>query len=140
MRRLFRLSRLVDVVRKIGWLERQKGTAMTQSVSKRSLLFVAVLAAAASLNACTGYYGSGVDYGFSGYDDLYYDNYYGTVRDGYWSDDGWYYYRDRTSREYRRDDGRHFRRDAADGYRASQMHRGYDNNHVDRRRDDRRSH
>ena len=113
--------------------------AMTQSVSKRSLLFAAVLAAA-TLSACTGYYGgAGVGYGYNDYDDLYYDNYYGPVHEGYWNADGWYYYRDRATRQYRRDDGRHFRRDAANGYHSSRIHRGGDHSHGDRRGNDRRS-
>jgi hypothetical protein len=76
---------------------------------KRVLILSLALGAMISLGGCTGYYGgAGVGYGYNDYDDLYYDNYYGPVRDGYWSNDGWYYYRDRTTRKYRRDDGRHF--------------------------------
>lgn len=97
---------------------------------KRVLILSLALGAMISLGGCTGYYGgAGVGYGYNSYDDLYYDNYYGPVRDGYWSQDGWYYYRDRTTRQYRRDDGRHFRRDAADGYHSARMHRGRDHDH-----------
>ncbi len=93
------------------------------------------------LSACTDYYGgAGVGYGYNDYDDLYYDNYYGPVREGYWNTDGWYYYRDRATRQYRRDDGRHFRRDAANGYHSSRMHRGRDNTQRNRRHADRRDH
>ena len=94
---------------------------------KRAIVLSAALAAVMGLSGCTGYYGgAGVGYAYNDYDDLYYDNYYGPVRDGYWSNDGWYYYRDHTTRQYRRDDGRHFRRDAADGYHSARMHRGRD--------------
>jgi len=106
---------------------------------KRALILSIAFGALVGLGGCTGYYGgAGVGYGYNAYDDLYYDNYYGPVSYGYWGNDGWYYYRDRVSRQYRRDDGRHFRRDAADGYHASRMHRGRDNGHGERRNDSRR--
>lgn len=109
---------------------------MTHPVSRRFLLFAAVSGAAAGLSACADYYGgAGVGYGYNDYDDLYYDNYYGPVSEGYWDSDGWYYYRDRTTRRYRRDDGRHFRRDAANGYQSSRMRRGRDSNRGSRRND-----
>lgn len=107
---------------------------------KRALILSIAFGAVLGLSGCTGYYGgAGVGYGYNDYDDLYYDNYYGPVSEGYWNTDGWYYYRDRTSRQYRRDDGRHFRRDAADGYHSSRMHRGRDSHGGrwgDRRNDD----
>ncbi len=107
---------------------------------KRALIFAIPLVAILGLSGCAGYYGgAGAGYGYNGYDDLYYDNYYGSVRDGYWNNDGWYYYRDRATRQYRRDDGRHFRRDAADGYHSMRMHRRGEGS-GDRRGDDRRNH
>ena len=48
--------------------------------------------------------------------DGYYDNHYGSFYDGYWGDDGGFWYRstDRDTR-YRRGDATHFRRDAGTG-------------------------
>lgn len=102
---------------------------MKRLIARRPLLFAISIGAALGLNACVAYDG-GYGRGYQAYD-VYYDNHYGPVRDGYWNDDGWFYYRDTRSREWRRDDGRHFRRDAADGYHSSRMHD---------RRDERGSH
>ena len=57
----------------------------------------------------------------AGYD-LWYDNYYGSVYDGYWGDDGWYYYRAARDRPFVRDEARHFRHDRADGFNSTHMH------------------
>jgi len=97
---------------------------MKRLISRRPLLFAVSIGAAIGLSACTTYYDDGYGYAGNNSYDVWYDNYYGQVRDGYWSDDGWYYYRDSRSRDYRRDDGRHFRRDAADGYHSSHMYDG----------------
>ncbi len=55
--------------------------------------------------------------------DVWYDNYYGgSIYDGYWGDDGWYYYRAARDRPFVRDDARHFRRERADGFTSMHMH------------------
>ena len=54
--------------------------------------------------------------------DVWYDNSYGAVYDGYWGDDGMYYYRPSRDRPFVRDDAHHFRRDHADGYNTVHMH------------------
>jgi len=54
--------------------------------------------------------------------DLFYDDYYGPVVDGYWGDDGFFYYRDRLDHPYRRDDGHHMRRDPVSGYHSFHVH------------------
>lgn len=61
----------------------------------------------------TGYdgYGGG-PYAFNGY----YDDFYGPVYDGYWGNDGFFYYRGGAGeRRFRRGDAAHFRRDGAPG-------------------------
>jgi len=50
--------------------------------------------------------------------DGYYDDYYGPFYDGYWGQDGFFYYSDGPGHPFRRDEGRHFRRDLAPGYHA----------------------
>ncbi len=54
--------------------------------------------------------------------DVWYDNYYGNFYDGYWGDDGWYYYRPSRDHAFIRDDARHFRRDRADGFNTFHAH------------------
>ena len=58
-----------------------------------------------------------VDVGFRGgavYDG-YYDGYYGAFDDGYWGNDGYFWYRGR-DRAWHRDEGRHFRHDGRPGF------------------------
>ena len=54
---------------------------------------------------------------FSGgnYDDGYYDGFYGPFDDGYWGNDGFFWYTDR-SHAWHRDDGGHFHHDAGRGW------------------------
>jgi hypothetical protein len=47
--------------------------------------------------------------------DGYYDGAYGTIYDGYWGDNG-FYYRTSQNDRYRRADATHFRHDSAPGY------------------------
>jgi hypothetical protein len=47
--------------------------------------------------------------------DGFYDDYYGPFYDGYWGDDGLFYYSDGAG-GFRRDDGNHFRHEGADGF------------------------
>jgi hypothetical protein len=69
------------------------------------------------LGACAsdGYgYGSGYTYstGVAWNDypyDVYYDDYYGPIYDGYWGSDNYFYYRNSGTGGYHRGDGRHFR-------------------------------
>ena len=62
-------------------------------------------------------YGSGgyypADYGYGAYPyNGWYDGYYGPIYDGYWGNDGYFYYRSNDrDRDYRRGDRDHFRRD-----------------------------
>lgn len=66
--------------------------------------------------ATDGYYGGHLGNGYASpyaYDG-WYDGYYGPIYDGYWGNDGYFYYRsgDR-DRHFRRGDHDHFRRAAA---------------------------
>ncbi len=55
------------------------------------------------------YAGGGVAVGVDYYDG-YYDGFYGPYNDGYWGNDGFYYYSD-NNRAWHRDDSHHFRHD-----------------------------
>lgn len=50
-----------------------------------------------------------------GYDGFY-DDAYGPFYDGYWGNDGFFYYSVGAGRTYRRDEGHHFRHDAVAGF------------------------
>lgn len=82
---------------------------------KRNIALLAIALAALPLSACAGdRYGYG--YGgmaWSGYPySGWYDSYYGPFHDGYWGNDGFFYFRlNSRDRSYRRDAYRHFRRD-----------------------------
>jgi hypothetical protein len=56
----------------------------------------------------------GVSVGRGDYYNGYYDGSYGAFNDGYWGNDGAFYYTD-GERIWHRDDGNHFRRDTGDG-------------------------
>jgi hypothetical protein len=91
---------------------------------KRPIILLAACTAGLALSGCadTGY-GFGMGYGSGGYSpsgygygaypyDGWYDGYYGSIYDGYWGNDGYFYYRsNRRDRDYRRGDAQHFRRD-----------------------------
>ena len=72
-----------------------------------------IAAVALSLGGCAAGYGH-VDYAGGPYAyDGYYDDFYGPIHDGYWGDDGFFYYRGgEHDRAFRRGDAAHFRRDA----------------------------
>jgi hypothetical protein len=76
------------------------------------------------LGGCA-YHGRGDRVGVSvrsdGYYDGYYDGSYGAFNDGYWGNDGAFYYAD-GERNWHRDDANHFRRDRGDGTTWSQIH------------------
>ncbi|WP_338467703.1 hypothetical protein RXV95_03870 [Novosphingobium sp. ZN18A2] len=93
---------------------------------KRAITLVALAGASLALSGCMGtgygvglgyssgygggYYPSGYGYGAYPYDG-WYDGYYGPIYDGYWGNDGYFYYRSsRDQRDYRRGDNHHFRR------------------------------
>jgi hypothetical protein len=78
-----------------------------EDAMKRLLL---IACAALPLAACTTYgpgYGPGPAVAYDGY----YDDYYGPIYDGYWGDDGAFFYRTGAHGHYRRGDGAHFRHD-----------------------------
>jgi len=56
--------------------------------------------------------------GLLAYDDYdaYYDDAYGPFYDGYWGDDGAFYYRDGRGRPFLRDGGGHFRHGPTGGF------------------------
>jgi hypothetical protein len=85
----------------------------------RSSTLLTVAMATALLAGCAegalGYeYGPGpvadVEY------DGYYDGYYGPIYDGYWGDDGVFFYRSSREGGYRRGDVTHFRHEATPGF------------------------
>ncbi|MES1198516.1 MAG: hypothetical protein ABUS48_00855 [Pseudomonadota bacterium] len=80
---------------------------------KKLATALALSSALLLLPACVDYgYGYGGGSSYSGY----YDNYYGSVYDGYWGPDSVFYYRTAPTGVFVRDDARHFRRDRATGY------------------------
>jgi hypothetical protein len=86
---------------------------------KRSTMALAGLSLIAlPLAGCVtdGYgYGGSVAWTDAPYD-MYYDNYYGPIYDGYWGGDGYFYYRTSvTDRRYHRGDHNHFRHDQGNG-------------------------
>lgn len=80
---------------------------------KRSIIMLSLALSALPLTACVedGYTYGGVYMG-SGYPyDGYYDGYYGSIYDGYWGTNGYFYFRlYEHDRNYRRGDRNHFRR------------------------------
>ncbi|MDI7775394.1 hypothetical protein [Asticcacaulis sp. EMRT-3] len=92
---------------------------------KKALILAACLTALMGTTACVDYGYGRPGYGYASDYDVYYDGYYGPVRQGYWGHDGWFYYRDPGRRDYRRDDGRHFRREPYNGYRSYRIHHGH---------------
>ena len=62
----------------------------------------------------------GVSVGRGDYYNGYYDGSYGAFNDGYWGNDGAFYYTD-GERKWHRDDGNHFRRDTGDGSSWAQI-------------------
>ena len=83
---------------------------------KPLLLMLAAAGAALTLSACAGgpgyYRGGGAGVG----DLAYYDDFYGPYFDGYWGDDGGYWFRASDHDAWRRDDGHHFQHMAANGF------------------------
>ena len=84
---------------------------------KRLIIALCAAIPAALAGGCTTY-GSetglyaGGPYAYEGF----YDDFYGPIYDGYWGDDGSFYYRtDGGDRSFRRGDGAHFSRGSATG-------------------------
>ncbi len=69
------------------------------------------LCAALLLAGCAGPGEIGMTAGGPAYYDGYYDGFYGPFTDGYWGDDGFFWYADGTH-NWHRDDARHFRHDS----------------------------
>lgn len=83
---------------------------------KRALTFALLAVASVPLSACAGGVGLEVDapgpYAYDGW----YDGYYGQVYDGYWGNDGYFYYRHSEGEgAYVRGDRNHFARQAPQG-------------------------
>lgn len=79
-------------------------------------LAAATIATAIMLAACAGGPGSGyVGYNGGWAYDGYYDNYYGPIYDGYWGDDGYFWYRNSEGGHFHRGDRDHFRHDHPEG-------------------------
>eukprot|EP01037_Dinobryon_pediforme_P001736 gene1736-1764_t len=90
----------------------------------RAVTLALLAVASLPLGACVGEYGYGARVGYASapYEagpyayDGWYDGYYGQVYDGYWGDDGAFYYRHGNGdRAYLRGDGGHFARQAPQG-------------------------
>jgi hypothetical protein len=74
-------------------------------------LALAIAGAAMILPSCaTPHFGSRLAY------DAYYDDAYGPIYDGYWGDDGAFYYADGVGRPFVRDGGGHFRHGPSGGF------------------------
>jgi len=95
---------------------------------RKLILAAGVVAILGGMTACadegyghrSGYMGADVAFegpapvGYDGY----YDDYYGPFYDGYWANDGAYYYSTGEGRGYQRDTNHHFTHDAASGFHA----------------------
>lgn len=92
---------------------------------KRLLIVLCATLPAIPLAACAGGYGygGGVGYAATPYAyNGYYDDYYGQIYDGYWGDDGGFYYRRGAhERSFRRGDPAHFNQSSAPGEHFHQM-------------------
>ena len=86
---------------------------------KRLIIALCATVPAALVGGCADYgYGYGADvYAAGPYSyDGYYDDFYGPIYDGYWGDDGFFYYRSGTGdRAFRRGDAAHFSRESREG-------------------------
>jgi len=85
----------------------------------------ALLLGATMLSGCATYDG----FAYGGYYDGYYDNYYGPYIDGYWANDGFFWYRG-PDHIYHRDDGSHFRRQPFTGGIRVRGERGWTRGHL----------
>ena len=84
---------------------------------KRIRTMIIAASATLAIPACTGsdHVGVAVAAGGPDYYDGYYDGFYGPFNDGYWGNDGFFWYSD-AHRGFHRDDGRHFQRSASAGF------------------------
>ena len=92
-----------------------------RQATTRIILCMLCVPLTASMSGCA-VYGYQDTPRFAGDYDIFYDGFYGDITDGYWSDDGWFYYRDAKGQGFHRDDARHVRRDAAQGYHSAHVH------------------
>jgi hypothetical protein len=90
---------------------------------KKHMILYAALAGAVLAGCSDGYgYRSGVAVSADYYDTGYYDGYYGPFYDGYWANDGYFYYSPGTGRPFVRDRHRHFRHNAHRGFNQFHGH------------------
>jgi len=86
---------------------------------KSAFLGIAIATGSIVLASCASPHGSYLAAGAPfGAEDAYYDEAYGPFYDGYWGDDGAFYYCAGAGRPYLRDGGGHFRHGAAGGFHA----------------------
>jgi len=80
------------------------------------VLGLAIAGMAITLPSCASY-GHGPGFGVAALDyDAYYDDAYGPFYDGYWGDDGAFYYRGGPDGGFSRDGGGHFQHGPAAGF------------------------
>jgi hypothetical protein len=90
--------------------------AKLETNMKSTVIKFAIAGILIALSSCTSIPGSaGSGFASVGYD-TYYDDAYGPFYDGYWGDDGGFYYRGGAGRPFIRDGGSHFRHAAAGGF------------------------
>jgi hypothetical protein len=84
---------------------------------KRLIIALCATIPAGLVGGCASYgYGAGVYAGGPYAYDGYYDDFYGPIYDGYWGDDGFFYYRNGDGdRHFRRGDAAHFSRGSPRG-------------------------
>ena len=90
---------------------------------KRALL---AAAAALALSACAGTMGYGP---YFGGDTAYYDDSYGPFYNGYWGNDGFFYYSSGRGSPFIRDEAHHFRHDNGGGFHGVRTHPGWVGRH-----------
>ena len=90
---------------------------------KKLIIAACAAGAALLLSACgdDGFYHHHHDVAAISWDG-YYDDAYGPFYDGYWGDDGFFYYTDAEGHPYHRDDAHHFRHDAFNGFHEVHGH------------------
>jgi hypothetical protein len=92
---------------------------------KITALLVAVAATALSACATEVAYGPGPGYPVAAVGwDGYYDDYYGPFYDGYWGEDGGFYYRSGPHAGWNKDTGGHFTKEARSGAHPVHGHGG----------------
>ena len=91
---------------------------------KPRILLIGMALVAAPLSGCAS---GGNGYGYGRHYNGWYDGYYGSIHDGYWGRDGYYYYRLRSGeRNYHRGDRGHFTHGDNDRHDVDGHHSGWD--------------